>query len=277
MLVQACRAMLRLPKRAPTAPPGAAALHRSLPAFGLLTAFVPTLAAAQGVFDLSGHRWSFVAEGGVLATPTIDVQGYRQSNATAGWSTTAATFRAEAWLTRPDALNIGIVLQPLDLSFRGITDSRLTARGQDIPAGEPGKLRYRFSSVRLSANYDFWPGEAAELRVGVTLIARYVDIELTAPSGRVSRSNALAVPLLNIEGRLPFGDNGLSGVARMDAFPAPNGTGLYDIFAGVRLALDGGRALEFGGRTFYGGYLPDQPGNVGNRIFFQGAVGRVVF
>jgi hypothetical protein len=73
---------------------------------------------------------------------------------------TRPTLRAEAWLTRPDALNLGIVALPVVLHFRGTVPNPLAYRGQNFVAGEPGRLRYQFNSVRFIANHDVRPGEA---------------------------------------------------------------------------------------------------------------------
>ena len=231
--------------------------------------------AAAGLLDLSEHKWAFVGEAGALFAPRMDIHGYIQSNTTAGWSTTSPTLRAEAWLTRPDALNLGITAQPILLNFRDTIANPLTYRGHSFVAGEPGKLRYNFSSLRLTANYDLWPGEATELRLGTSIIARYAGVELSSPSARFNRTNFLVVPLLNIEFSQRL-DNSFSLVARADLFPAARNAGLYDIFAGVRYRLEGGQAIEFGSRTYFGGYLPDRANDFGNRIVFQGVVGRLV-
>lgn len=241
--------------------------------FALLLLCRPSQAA--GLLDLSEHQWAFVGETGALFAPRMDIHGYNQSNATAGWSTVSPTLRAEAWLTRPDALNLGITAQPILLNFRDTIANPLTYRGRNFVAGEPGKLRYNFSSLRLTANYDVWAGEATELRLGASIIARYAGVELSSPSARFNRTNFLVVPLLNIEFSQRL-DERFSLVARADLFPAARNAGLYDIFAGLRYRLEGGRAIEFGSRTFFGGYLPARVNDFGNRIVFQGVVGRLV-
>lgn len=245
-------------------------------AFALLLIILARDAGASGFLDLSGHRLDLVAEGGVLWTPTMDIHGYRQSNATRNWNTVAPTVRLEAWLTRPDALAIGIVLQPQFLSYEDTIRNPLTYRGRNFRAGEPGKLDYRYNSARLTANYDVWAGEATELRIGASLLFRYAEVELSSPSARFTRTDFVVAPLLNLAASTRLTE-GFSLVARADLFPAARNAGFYDIFAGLRADLDGGRAIEFGSRTFFGGYLPEKENDFGNRVVFQGIVGRFVF
>ncbi|UPY37922.1 hypothetical protein [Sediminicoccus sp. KRV36] len=243
---------------------------------GFLLVALAIRPASAGLLDLSQHQWGFVGEAGVLWTPLMDIRGYQQSDATRGWNATSPTVRAEAWLTRPDALNLGIVAQPVVLNFRGTIQNPLAYRGQNFVAGEPGRLRYQFNSVRFTANYDVWAGEATELRLGASLIARYAEVDLSSPSARFKRTNFLVVPLLNLEVSQRL-DERFRLVARADFFPATRNAGFYDIFAGVRYGLEHGRAIELGSRTLFGGYLPEKTNDFGNRIVFQGVVARFVF
>ena len=252
---------------------------RRLQGLALCLALALTLAArpaAAGWLDLSQHEWSFVGEAGALFTPKLDTSGAHQPNATRDWDTTSATVRAEAWLKRPDALWLGIVAQPLDLTFRGHLTSNLDARGRHFEAGQPATLNFQFPSIRATANYPVWGNEWAELRLGASLIGRYAEQTLKSGDVRLKRTNTLVLPLLNVEATARLGGP-WSAVLRTDLLPGENGTGVTDTFAGIRYALDGGRALELGGRTFAAGYKPDKSNDINSRVLFQSVVARFVF
>jgi hypothetical protein len=241
-----------------------------------LLGLIATPASAASWYDLSDHRWSFVAEGGARFASGIDVSSANQPNATKDWGGTAAQYRAEAWLTKPGALNLGLVLQPFDQTFRGTLSSTVTAKGQTLLAGQPGTYNVQFPNIRLTGNYPVWSRGESELRLGVTLIARYAEETLKSDQGRIKVVNTLALPLLNIEGRLGLG-GGFAAVTRADLLPAENGTGIYDVFYGIRRGLDDRRAIELGGRFFYGGYFPNEINRLNGRIAFNGVVARLVF
>lgn len=233
--------------------------------------------ASADILDLSAHRWSFVAEAGLQWQSQMDIHGYRQSNATDGWDTPAPAIRAEAWLARSDALNLGVVIQPQALAYRDILSSRLDYRGNVFLPGQAAALRYDYGSLRFTANYPLWAeGGSASLRAGASLLLRYVDLELSTPTARLRSSDLVVAPLLNLEGGVRLNED-FSVVARADLFPALRGAGFYDIFAGLRHAAGGDRAFEFGARIFLGGYLPEQANEFGNRVLWQSVVARFVF
>ncbi len=232
--------------------------------------------AAAQIFTFADHTTAYVIEAGALRSFQQDLQGYRQSNATDGWNATGFTARAEAWLQKPDSWNYGLVLQPLQLRYSGIIQSQLNARGASFSPGTAATLDYEFPSLRATINYDLWPGEATEARIGASLVARYASVRLTAPGSRLTETDVVAFPLLNLGFATPIA-GGWSAVATADLFPASRGQGFYDVFAGLRYKTEGRRAFEFGGRGIWGGYLPDTPNELGNRIVFGGLVARFIF
>jgi hypothetical protein len=242
----------------------------------LLAALLPGVppAAAASWYDLSEHRWSFVAEGGARFATSLDFSGAHQANATSGWGGTAFQYRGEAWLTKPGGLNLGIVLQPFDQSFNGTLSSNLDSRGQHFTAGQPGHLNFQFPSGRITANYPVWARGETELRLGLSLIARYTEVTLKSDQARLVRTNTLALPLPNLEARTGLG-GGFSAVLRADAIPYS--VGLYDVFYGVRRELGGQRAVELGGRLFGGGYQPNKSNDINSKVLFNGVVLRMVF
>lgn len=244
-------------------------------AFAALATLPANPAAAQ-FLDVSNHRAAYVLEAGALHSFNQDLQGYRQSNATSGWDTTTLTARAEAWLQKPDSWNYGLTFQPLVLRYSGIIQSQINARGKSFSPGTAAELDYVFPSVRATVNYDVWPGEATEARIGVTLAARYIDIRLSSPGNTLKESGTAVFPLLNLAFSTPLA--GPWGVtAQADFFPADRGQGFYDVFGGLRYAGGGTRALEVGARAIWGGFVPETPNNLGNRTTFAGLVARFIF
>lgn len=252
--------------------PGLAALAAALPA--ALPLARPATAASW--YDLSEHRWSFVAEAGARFPTSIDTSGPNQPNATKDWTGPGAQYRAEAWLTKPGGLNLGLVLAPFDQTFRGTLSANVNTKGQSLVAGQPGTLNFQFPSGRLTANYPVWSRGETELRLGGSLIVRYAEQTLKSDQGRIKNVNTLGLPLLNIDARTGLG-GGLSAVVRADLLPAGSGTGIYDVFYGLRRPVDERRAVELGGRLFAGGFFPNDPKYLNSRVVFNGVVLRLVF
>ena len=251
-------------------------MRTSLVASLCLALLVTPPARAEGLFDFSEHRASFVLEGGARIGSSLDTSGPNQPNATQGWTGTSFQYRAEAWLTRPGALNLGLVLAPFDQSFRGTLSANVDTKGQHLLAGQPGSLNFQFPSGRVTANYPVWARGETELRLGGSVILRYAEQTLRSGQGRIKNVNTLALPLLNIEARTGLGD-GFAAVLRADLLPAGNGTGIYDAFYGIRRPLDDRRAIEVGGRLFAGGFFPNDPKYLNSRVLFNGVVLRVEF
>ncbi len=242
-----------------------------------LVPLLAALPARAGWIDLSQHTWSFVAEAGPQFTPVLNISGANQSNATANWGGVGVDGRLEAWLTRPDKLNLGVVIQPVFETFKGNLTSNAMVKGQRFLQGAPASLDFQFPSVRVTANYPVWSNGTAELRLGGSIILRYAAETLTSGKSRAVFTNTLALPMINAEATARLGGP-WSAVFRADLLPSWNATGLYDAFLGVRYAVgEAGRAVEFGSRTFYGGFEPNDTSFLNNKVLFQSVVVRLIF
>lgn len=221
----------------------------------------------------------FEVEAGMLSTRTMDLHGFRQSNATGSWDSIDPTLRLEAWSMKPDGWNFGGVLQPIYLKYSDRLSSDWTAKGKDFRKGDAADLTYQFHSLRGTANYPVLMSLDREsyLRLGLTGILRYADVRFRSEGQIHHGTNLIGFPLLNVEGKLPLGKS-YSLFTRSDVLPSPTGDlfldGLFDVFAGVRKTLNRGSTLDVGVRLFFGGYDPDRKDDYGNRIFLQGLVVR---
>lgn len=249
--------------------PFASSLGR-LAFFCALTSLVSTPARAQ-------RRYILEAEFGVIESQNMEIRGYRQANATRGWSRTAPTFRLEYWSRRDAGWNFGTVFQPLDLRFADTLKSDLNYRQQVYLAGEAARLHYQFPTLRFSANYPIYRsrGGTFSVRLGSSAIVRYAKVELETSRRAFSDTNLLALPVINGEA-----DYSLSRdyhiVSRADFLPGISGNvfldGLFDVFAGLQRYRAGGQSWSFGWRGFFGGYDPAKRDDYANRIFFNSAV-----
>jgi len=221
----------------------------------------------------------YEVEAGILSTRTMDLHGFRQSNATKDWDSVDPAVRLEAWSVKPDGWNFGGVFQPIYLRYSDRLSSDWTAKGKDFRKGDAADLTYQFHSLRGTANYPVLLSLDREsyLRLGVTGILRYADIRFRSAGQTHRGTNLIGFPLLNVEGRVPI-NKSYSLVTRSDLLPSPTGDvfldGLFDVFAGVRRTLTRGSTLDVGVRLFFGGYDPDRKDDYGNRIFLQGLVVR---
>jgi len=142
--------------------------------------------------------------------------------------------------------------------------------------GAPATLHYQFHNFRVTGNYLISRGAASTIKLGGSIIARYLnfDVQSQGVSGR--NINFIAFPILNFDWEWAL-DSSKSLHFRIDTFPTLNGIdGLYDAL----LALKLGKELfwnEIGIRAFWGGYSPDEATENNNRIAFIGPVVRVRF
>ncbi len=221
----------------------------------------------------------FDIEAGVITTQNMEIHGYNQGNATAGWKKSGADVRVEYWNTKQNDWNYGVVFQPLNLNYSGVLTNNLNYQGQVFHAGDPATLSYQFPTLRFTANYPIFESGAGDsyLRTGGSLIVRYARIGLSSPTSSFVSINLIALPTFNIEASKAIG-NGYSLFTRSDFLPSIDGNvfldGLFDIFAGIRKSLGDGKSLDAGLRMFFGGYNPNTPDDYANRIFFNSFVVR---
>ena len=245
-----------------------------------LTPWVLLLCFFVHAKEASAERESrYEVEAGVFSTRTMDLHGFRQSNATKDWNSIDPAVRLEAWSVKPDGWNFGGVLQPIYLRYSDRLSSDWTAKGKDFRKGDDADLTYQFHSLRGTANYPVLlsPDRESYLRLGVSGILRYADIRFRSAGQTHHGTNLIGFPLLNVEGKVPINKN-YSLFTRSDLLPSPTGDvfldGLFDVFAGVRKTLTLGSTLDVGVRLFFGGYDPDRKDDYGNRIFLHGLVVR---
>ena len=227
------------------------------------------------------REWEFQIEGGIINTTTMEIKGYGQNNATEGWESIDPTVRLEFWSKNPDGWNFGSVLQPVYLRFKDTFRSQLNFEGKTYTAGTTGTLNYQFHNFRETFNYPLLRNEDSSqfLRGGVSLIARYAQVDLNGSGNTYKGTNFLVIPLLNLESKLALSKD-LSFIIHTDFFPGIDGDvfldGLYDVLFSVKKTLDYG-SLEMGTRLFFGGYDPKKIDEYSNRIFLAAYVLRFNF
>ena len=140
---------------------------------------------------------------------------------------------------------------------------------------EPTRLKGSFiPSVFLGASF-----ASSFLRGGISLIARYAQVDLNGSGNTYRGTNFLVIPLLNLESKLALSKD-LSFIVHSDFFPGIDGNvfldGLYDVLFSVKKTMDAG-SLEIGTRLFFGGYDPKKVDEYSNRIFLVGYVIRFTY
>jgi hypothetical protein len=225
----------------------------------------------------SPRQGLFEVEAGALFTNNMLLSGYNQANATSDWDSFAPTARLEYWSVKKDGWNYGVVAQPLFASYSGTLSSDFNTDESEYKKNESGSLSYQFHTLRGTANYPIVTSadKKSYLRVGGSLVTRYVDIKFKAGQESFQRSGFIAFPVANFEGEL-FLDSDYSLFTRTDFFPASGGEGLYDSLIAVRNHFDTS-SVDFGVRLFFGGYDPDEEGKFANKIFYTGAVIRYLW
>jgi hypothetical protein len=221
----------------------------------------------------------YETELGIVGTRNMEIHGYQQGNATEDWRSTEPTARFEYWSVKKDHWNYGLVAQPLYAHYSDNLTSDLNYNGEVYHKGEHGTLDYQFHSVRGTANYTILghDEEHRYLRGGVSLIARYAEVNFKTDSGSFHDTNFIAFPLLNIESEIELYD-GYIFFTRGDFLPSIDGNlfldGLFDFLFALRKYVGSNSSVDVGLRLFFGGYNPNRPDDYANRIFFNGVVMR---
>jgi hypothetical protein len=245
-----------------------------------------TLTLALLLFGFSGNALAqdqrlnrYEIEGGVLFTQNMEIHGYQQPNATAGWNSYDPTVRFEYWSVRNEGWNFGVVVQPIYTRYADPLTADLNYNGSVYHAGDPGTLDYQFHTLRFTANHRVVSSTSREsyLRLGVSGVARYADLKFKTPTASFHRTDFLVLPLANAEWNAALNAKH-SVFGRADFLPSPNGNvfldGLFDVLFAVKTNLDGTKSVDAGVRLFFGGYDPNKPDDFANRVFFVAAVAR---
>jgi len=241
----------------------------------LFMLLIPSFIYAQSSVD------RFEVEGGIISTRNMEIHGYKQSNATEGWSESAPTLRLEYWRLQENDWNYGLVYQPFAIQYKDTLKNNLNTKGQVFSSGDSAKLDYQFPSIRFSGNKPIYQAEdGSYIRAGGSAIIRYAKVELKGGGQSFSDTNLILIPLINLEANKPLGQ-GYSLFTRSDFLPGIGGNifldGLYDVFLGVRKKLEKGNDVDFGLRLFFGGYDPKKQDDYANKIFFNSVVVRYSF
>jgi hypothetical protein len=250
-------------------------MTRLLPTVLALLSFVPAVAAA----DEPASALRLQVEAGVLTTVNMELHGFQQPSATRGWRSVEPDLRLEGWYTPRGLWRFGALLQPVYAHYRAPLTSDLQYKGVRYAGGSDGELTYQFPTFRLTANYPVLGGTSDRnfLRLGLSAVARYAEVRFRAGDKKFTDTNLLGIPLLNFDAAYDLTPQwGL--LASGDFLPAIDGNvfldGLFDVFAGGRRHLEGGRYVDAGVRAFFGGYDPGVPEDYANRISFLAAVAR---
>lgn len=236
----------------------------------------PTFGADS--LDTLGRRSVFTVEAGVIDTKSMEISGYNQGNATKGWSGSGPTYRLEYWDEKKGGWNYGVVYQPLSIHYSSSIKSSLSAKGQTFSVGDSATLDYDFPTLRFSANYPIYKADGGDyLRAGGSAVVRYARVKLTSGTNGFTDTNLLLIPLVNLEAK-----RNLRGswnlFTRADFLPSIDGNvfldGLFDVFLGVKKDMGDGSSVDFGIRSFFGGYDPKKQDDYANRIFFNSLVVR---
>jgi len=236
---------------------------------------------SNGEGNAQNNPSRFEIEGGIISTKNMEIHGYHQDNATEGWSKSAPTYRIEYWRVKKNDWNYGIVYQPLSIHYKDKLRSNLNYKGQVFNSGEFGTLKYKFPTLRFTANNPVYKNEdGSYFRFGGSAIVRYASVSLSAGGKSFSDTNLIAIPVFNLEASKSL-IYGYSLFTRSDFLPGIDGNifldGLYDAFFGIRKKINNGNDLDFGVRLFFGGYDPKKKDDYANKIFFNSLVARYSF
>lgn len=215
---------------------------------------------------------SFAAEAGILTATNFVLSSMGKNNVTSGWKRKPIpTVRGEFWHRKATSWNFGAVLLPVYFRSSGNLKDDLVIKGTSFQKDASVKLDYQFHNFRVSANYPVLDNneETSYLRIGASVISRYVEIKLVSANKTGRNINFIFFPIVNLDTSVAVG-NEQAIVFRLDTFPTINfQDGLYDLFLGHRLGQQA-KAWEYGTRLFWGGYSPNEAAENNNRIFLAG-------
>lgn len=219
----------------------------------------------------------FIVEGGAFVLNSFSLSSYGNTNATDDWKLgPKPTVRFEWFTNKNSGWNYGVVAVPIFATFSDNLTSDLNVKGTNFSAGSEAKVTYQFHNLRFTSNYSFFSSGNSFLRIGGSIIARYLNFKVQSQGKSATNVNFIAFPILNIDGQIGLSSNTAIHL-RLDTFPTANGVdGLYDFMVGYKMdRVDS--YIEVALRAFWGGYSPDEASENNNRIAFIGPTLRYGF